>query len=109
MAARTTPIERAPVIQPLAIAPAVIETPLVAPDSGTLWLQLGAFSGMDNAETFRARIARELSWNREPVSIAQRDGLHRVRLGPYRNREEALAVADKVRETLGYSPALSTH
>ena len=41
------------------------------------------------------------------VSDPQRDGLHRVRLGPYRNREEALAIADKVRETLGYAPALS--
>jgi rare lipoprotein A len=109
MAARATPLDRAPLVQPLAIQPAVIETPVVAPESGALWLQLGAFAGVDNAETFRVRMARELSWNREPLSIAQRDGLHRVRLGPYRNREEALAVADKVRETLGYSPALSTH
>ena len=113
MAARTTPLERAPAVQalavqPLVIQPAVIETPVVAPESGAVWLQLGAFSGMENAEAFRAHIARELSWNREPLSIAQRDGFHRVRLGPYRNREEALAIADKVRETLGYSPALST-
>jgi rare lipoprotein A len=99
VAANATPLER---------APAVVESPLVAPESGALWLQLGAFSGAENAETFRARIARELSWNLEPLSIAQRDGLHRVRLGPYRNRDEALAIADKVRETLGYSPALST-
>lgn len=88
---------------------ALVETPLVAADSGSLWLQLGAFSGADGAEAFRARVARELAWNREPLTIAQRDGLHRVRLGPYRNREEALAIADKVRETLGYAPALSTH
>ena len=32
--------------------------------------------------------------------------MHRVRLGPYRNREEALAIADKVRQTLGYAPTL---
>jgi rare lipoprotein A len=104
MAARATPLERAPAVQP-----AVIETAVVARDSGALWLQLGAFSAMESAENFRARIARELSWNLEPLSIAQRDGLHRVRLGPYRNREEALAIADKVRETLGYTPALSAH
>ena len=93
----------------LELLAAVIETPVVAPESGALWLQLGAFSGADNAETFRARMARALSWNLEPLTIAQRDGLHRVRLGPYRNREEALAVADKVRASLGYVPALSTH
>jgi rare lipoprotein A len=90
-----------------AVQPAVIETPVVAPDAGAIWLQLGAFSGADNAEIFRARMARELSWNLEPLTIAQREGLHRVRLGPYRNRDEALAIADKVRETLGYAPALS--
>jgi rare lipoprotein A len=54
-------------------------------------------------------MTRELAWNLEPLSIAQRDGLHRVRLGPYRNRDEALAIADKVRESLGYAPTLSTH
>ena len=35
-----------------------------------------------------------------------RDGLHRVRLGPYRNHAEAAAIADKVRESLGYAPAI---
>ena len=41
-------------------------------------------------------------------AIAPRDGLHRVRLGPYRNRDEALAIADKVRGPLGYAPPSST-
>lgn len=86
---------------------ALVETPVVTPEPSGLWLQLGAFSGPDNAEIFRQRMARELAWNLEPISIAQRDGLHRVRLGPYRNREEAIAIADKVRESLGYAPALS--
>ncbi len=86
---------------------AAIESPVVARDSGELYLQLGAFSGAENAELFRNRMSGELSWNLEPISIAQRDGLHRVRLGPYRNRDEALAIAEKVRATLGFSPALS--
>jgi cell division protein FtsN len=30
------------------------------------------------------------------VQVVARDGLHRVRLGPYRNRDEARAIADKV-------------
>jgi len=87
--------------------PAVIETPLVTPEPGGLWLQLGAFSGAENAEVFRQRMIKALAWNLEPISILQRDGLHRVRLGPYRNRDEALAIADKVRESLGFAPALS--
>jgi len=31
---------------------------------------------------------------------------YRVRLGPYKNLEEAAAIADKVRRTLGTAPAL---
>ena len=72
-------------------------------------LQLGAFSSREGAEAFRDRLSRELSWNNEPLQIVSRDGLHRVRMGPYRNRVEAAAVADKVRESLGFAPTLVTH
>jgi rare lipoprotein A len=100
----------ASVIPPASAAQApLVETAVVTPEPTGLWLQLGAFSGPDNAENFRQKMTRELAWNLEPLSIAQRDGLHRVRLGPYRNRDEALAIADKVRESLGYAPTLSTH
>jgi rare lipoprotein A len=85
---------------------AAVETPVVVEEAAGLWLQLGAFSSRDGAESFRDRAARELSWNHEPVQLAPREGLYRVRLGPYRNREEALAIADKVRETLGFAPTL---
>ncbi len=89
-------------------APAAIETPLVAQEPLGLWIQLGAFSSRESAESFRDHATRELSWMREPVSIASRDGMHRVRLGPYRNRDEAAAIADKVRESLGFAPAVTT-
>ena len=49
---------------------------------------------------------RELMWNNEPLQVFSRDGLHRVRMGPYRNRDEAGAIADKVRESLGYVPTM---
>lgn len=91
------------------LSPAVqiaVETPVVVEEAAGLWLQLGAFSSRDGAESFRDHAARELSWNHEPVQVTPRDGLYRVRLGPYRNREEALAIADKVRETLGFAPTL---
>jgi rare lipoprotein A len=42
----------------------------------------------------------------EPIQVSSRDGLHRVRLGPYRNRQEAAAIADRVRESLGFAPAI---
>jgi rare lipoprotein A len=87
---------------------AVVETPLVIEEPAGLWLQLGAFSSRESAENFRDKVAREMSWLFEPVQVTAREGLHRVRLGPYRNREEALAIADKVRQTLGFVPTLIT-
>lgn len=84
-----------------------VETPVVVEESAGLWLQLAAFSSRDGAESFREKVVRELSWLHEPVQVSPRDGLHRVRLGPYRNREEALAIADKVRQTLGFVPSLT--
>ncbi|HEX7559366.1 MAG TPA: septal ring lytic transglycosylase RlpA family protein [Usitatibacter sp.] len=96
--------EAAPVLSPA--AQIAVETPVVVEEAAGLWLQLGAFSSRDGAESFRDHATRELAWNHEPVQVTPRDGLYRVRLGPYRNREEALAIADKVRETLGFAPTL---
>ncbi len=92
--------------QPAAM-PADVETPLLAQEDSVLWLQLGAFSSRESAESFRARVAREMPWVLEPLDLAMRDGLHRVRMGPYRNRGEALAIAAKVRESLGFAPLLT--
>jgi rare lipoprotein A len=83
------------------------ETPVVVAEASGMWLQLGAFSSREGAESFRDRVARELSWNNEPVQLSAREGMQRVRLGPYRNRDEALAIADKVRQTLGFAPTLT--
>jgi rare lipoprotein A len=85
-----------------------VETPVVVEEAAGLWLQLGAFSSREGAESFRDHATRELSWNHEPVQVTPRDGYYRVRLGPYRNREEALAIADKVRDTLGFAPTLTS-
>jgi rare lipoprotein A len=90
--------------------PLAVDTPVVVEENAGIWLQLGAFSSREGAESFRDKVTRELSWNNEPIQMSARDGMQRVRLGPYRNREEALAIADKVRQTLGFAPTLSnTH
>jgi rare lipoprotein A len=103
-----SPEPDARVAQTLPPPQAVIETPLVVEEAAGLWLQLGAFSSREIADNFRDKVAKEMSWLYEPVQVASRDGLHRVRLGPYRNRDEALAIADKVRQTLGFAPTLIT-
>ena len=86
--------------------PSVIETPMLLEETAGLWLQLGAFSSREAAQNFRDKVANELTWLYEPVQLSAREGLYRVRLGPYRNRDEALAIAEKVRQTLGFAPTL---
>lgn len=76
-----------------------------AGDAG-IWLQVGAFISADAAENFRVRTARALPWLLEPFTVALREGLHRVRLGPYRNRDEAQAIAEKLRQS-GIAPVLA--
>ena len=87
-------------------SPAVVQTPVVVAEPAGIWLQLGAFSSAEGAEIFKDRLKRDLSWFSEPAQVSLRDGLYRVRLGPFVTRTEALAISDKVRQTLGFAPTL---
>jgi len=87
--------------------PAQIVTPVVAQEPAGLWIQLGAFGSAEGAKSFRDHVTRELDWLYEPVQVSYRDGLHRVRLGPYRSRDEADAIAAKVQRSLGITAAVS--
>ncbi|MEO8104663.1 MAG: septal ring lytic transglycosylase RlpA family protein [Betaproteobacteria bacterium] len=89
-----------------ALVTSTITTAAIVPESGDLYLQLAAFSSAENAEIFRARITRELEWNREPIQVVQKDHLFRVRMGPYKSREEAEAIAAQVRQSHDFSPVI---
>ena len=71
-----------------------------------IYLQLGAFSVPANAENFRARVARQFESLGAEVSIEQRGRLHRVQLGPFRDRAAASAAAEQVRSLLQLKPVL---
>jgi rare lipoprotein A len=87
-------------------APTQILAPDISLDANELYLQLAAFSSIENAESFRARVARELDWNREPIQVIRKDNLFRVRMGPYKTRDEADAIAQQVRQTGELSPVI---
>jgi rare lipoprotein A len=76
----------------------------VTAESAGIYLQLGAFSSQANAESFRESIRKRLSWIKRPVQIQKRGKLFRLRLGPYRNRSEAKAAAQKIRDELDFKP-----
>lgn len=111
-APRTSP---PPVAAATIVAPTVINTPPatvvatspITADGTQLFLQLGAFSSQDNANIFRDRMTRELDWNREPIVAVFKDGLWRVRLGPYSSRIEAEAIQARVKDSHDFSPVIS--
>ena len=78
----------------------------VTSETAGIYLQLGAFSARANAESFREKIQQQLSWLNQPVQIQVRANLFRLHLGPYRNRKEANAMAEKIRAELDFKPLL---
>jgi len=107
-----------PVAETQPIAPAILATaggsqpepakpappiPVEAEARG-IYLQLGTFSGRDNAENFRIRVYRQLAWLNDTIQVFSRDGMFRLQLGPYRNRNEANAIAEKIRAELDFKP-----
>jgi rare lipoprotein A len=113
LASRRAPDETRPAAdaRPVAPAAALAARPLeglpaaspaipVAADASGVYLQLGAFSARENAENFRSRINGRLDWLDRAIEILQRDGLFRLRLGPYQDRAEAGGIAERIRDAL---------
>ncbi len=73
-----------------------------------VYLQLGAFSARDNAESFRARVYGQVGWLNEAIEIFPRDGLFRLHLGPYRDREQASGMAERLRREIELNPVFVT-
>lgn len=71
-----------------------------------VYLQLGAFSSAENAETLKNHLTRELDWLTEPMRIQPGGSIHRLQLGPYSSRADADRVAERIRLALGYKPTV---
>ena len=99
------PAEPAQPPTPISPEPAEVVTPIVAKEPSGIWLQLGAFGSPESAAQFRDRVQRDLALQ-QPLQVVTREGLSRVRMGPYRTIDEAAVAGDKVRQSLGYSPTL---
>ena len=83
--------------------PATVALPTVTQPDG-VYLQIGAFGAPENADSFRTRVAQQLTWLTESIYVVQGNNLHRLQVGPYKNREEANKIAEKIRETLQLKP-----
>ena len=88
----------APAAVPLEPRPAAVGEP-----SG-VYLQLGAFSARENAESFRVHVYRELAWLSDAIHVLASGGLYKLHLGPYRSQDQARAVAQRIETELNFKP-----
>lgn len=81
--------------------------PSAMPSKG-IFLQLGAFANLDNAENLKARLESELDWLAGSLRIHAAGGIHRLHVGPYGNRAEAERAAERIRLAMGFQAAIVT-
>ncbi|QLI81843.1 septal ring lytic transglycosylase RlpA family protein [Chitinibacter fontanus] len=68
----------------------------VSDQAGAIFVQLGAFSSAQNADNFKAHLARELEQDADKLNIHTANNLYRVRLGPYASRDQALSAISRI-------------
>lgn len=70
------------------------------------WLQLGAFSALDNAQALSRRVADTLAELADRVRVNSEGSRHRVQAGPFATRDAAEGAARQLRERLGLEALL---
>ena len=72
--------------------------------AGGVYVQVGAFASRENAESLQARLTREAAWLQESAQVLLSGNLWRLHVGPYRSREDARSVADRIAGELDLKP-----
>jgi len=82
----------------------VVQVSAHTPAAKGFWVQLAAFGQRQGVDAFQKRVADELG-HLAPLLAVFNDGrLFRLQVGPYGQRDEAQAVAGKVRDALQLVP-----
>jgi rare lipoprotein A len=87
-------------------ATAVTPVATAAPPAPGVYLQLGAFSIADNADSFLRRMRLELPVLDGLATVVPGDGVYRVQAGPYATRAQAQQIADRIQTILDLKPLL---
>lgn len=96
---------------PVAAPPSSVVTPLDDPTPGEApalagwWLQVGAFRLREGALRLQQRTLQQAG-QLPAVAVFENDGVFRVQVGPYGNRDDALAVAARLRQQIGVEATL---
>lgn len=106
--AGTPPAEPPPAAPEPAPEPPVTAAAPVSTAGGAHYLQLAAFGSRANAESFLARVKAQAQWLAHRLQLHAGEGLYRVQAGPYESREDALASAERIVQSLGERPFVIT-
>ncbi len=99
-----TPTEQAATTTPPPAAPT--EQALAAPEqAAAVYVQVGAFSSRDNAESLRSRL-ENAGWLKDTVQVLAIGNLWRLHVGPYRTQDDARPVAERIESQLSIKPLL---
>lgn len=94
--------------EPIQVSPLPSDTPSNTPSAtGNVYLQLGAFSSQRGAEEYLTSMRAKLGDSGKQISLSHKNGLVRVRIGPYSNADKARATALSMQPRLGFKPMLS--
>jgi rare lipoprotein A len=85
-------------------APASAPPAAPAAEPRGVFLQFGAFAARDNAESLRARLARELAGLGEALEVLASGALWKLMLGPYASESAARAAAARIETELNLRP-----
>jgi rare lipoprotein A len=82
--------------------------PAPGPPAPGIYLQLGAFAGADNADSFLRRMRAEIPALDGLATVIPGGGLYRVQAGPYATRDQAQQMAERIERILDLKPILLT-
>jgi rare lipoprotein A len=103
------PLPPVAVTAPLRPAEAPQAAPISVDSAGGFAVQLGAFQNFSNAQAFLARVQAQLATAQVEPKVRDANGLYRVYVGPYPDRDEARRVADRLTNAFGVATAIAPH
>ena len=89
--------------------PAPVPTPATPTSAAGYAVQLGAFQNYANAQNFLTHVQGQLADARVEPRVREQNGLYRVYVGPYTDRDEARRVADRITTAFGMATAIAPH
>ena len=100
-----------PVVTTTALRPAEATqlVPISSETAGGFAVQLGAFQNFNNAQTFLAHVQTQLATAQLEPRVREANGLYRVYVGPYSDRDEARRVAERLTNAFGVATAVAPH